>query len=268
VDLLGAPRAHGISTIVHLAYVLGAESNAASELATRVNIMGTANVLEAARLAGVGRVLVASSIAVYGADGRYSPGELPRREDVPLYVAEGLPLYGGSKVYMGHLGSHYAGRYGVVVAGLPPSIVYVWGRQRGATVFAGQLVERAVTGEPVSVGFGDARVSLVHVEDVADQFLALLEADPALLARRRLFKPGEDTCTVRELVETVRRVLPEARIEVQSAGERDVAGLAASVSDAALREELGVHRKFTPLEVGLQAQINVARARSGSRPMT
>ncbi len=266
-ELLDAARVHGVAAIVHLAYVLGAESNAAPELATRVNITGTMNVLEAARLAGIGRVLLASSIAVYGADGRYPHGQLPLREDVPLYVAEGLPIYGGGKVYMEHLGAHYASRYGLVVAGLRPSIVYGWGRQRGASVFAGELVDRAAVGEPVTVGFGNARVSLIYVEDVADQFLALLDADPACFARHRFFNTGGDTCTVCELAETVRRLLPEARIEVRSAGERDVAGLAASVSDAALQDELGVHRKFTPLEVGLRAHITVARARAGLRPI-
>lgn len=266
-ELLSTIREYRVTAVVHLAYVLGAESNATPELATRVNIMGTANVLEAARLAGVERVMLASSIAAYGADERYAPEMLPLGEDAPLYVAEGLPIYGGGKVYLEHLGTHYARRYGLVVAGLRPSIVYGWGRQRGASAFAGELVDRPAVGEPVTVGFGDARVSLVYVEDVAEQFLALLKADPAAFARRRFFNTGGDTCTVRDLAETVRRLLPDAQIEVRSGGERDVAGLAASVSDRALREEVGVYRKFTPLEVGLRAHINVARTRAGLPPI-
>lgn len=42
----------------------------------------------------------------------------------------------------------------------------------------------------------DAPVSLVYVEDVPRQFLALLDADPAVFARRRFFDTGGDTCTV------------------------------------------------------------------------
>lgn len=262
VDLMDAVRGHDVGAIVHLAYVLGAESNASPELATRVNIGGTMNVLEAARLAGGLRVLLASSIAVYGPDEWYRPEELPLGEDVPLWVAPGLPIYGGGKVYLEHLGSHYAARYGLVVAGLRPSIVYGWGRQRGASVFAGELTDRATAGEPVTVGFGDARVSLVYVDDVAEQFLALLDADPARFQRHRFFNTGGDTLTVSQLAATVRRVLPDARIEVRSGGERDVAGLAASVSDRALVEEIGVHRKFTPIEVGVREHVAVA----GRRP--
>jgi nucleoside-diphosphate-sugar epimerase len=259
VELMDAVRAHDVTAIVHLAYVLGSESNANPEQATRVNITGTTNVLEAARFAGVRRVLLASSIAVYGPDERYRPEELPLGEDVPLWVATGLPIYGGGKVYLEHLGRHYAARYGLEVAGLRPSVVYGWGRQHGASVFAGEMVDRAVAGEPVTVGFGDARVSMVYVDDVAEQLLALLDADPAGFTRRRFFNTGGDTITVRELADVVRRAVPGAQIEVRSAGERDVAGLAASVSDRALVEEIGVRRRFTPIEVGVREHAAAAR---------
>ncbi len=265
-EVLDAVRGGDLTAIVHLAYVLGAESNERPELATRVNILGTTNVLEGARLGGVERVLLASSIAVYGADGDYRPDQLPLREDAPLYVARGLPIYGAGKVYLEHLGAHYAARYGLAVAGLRPSIVYGWGRQRGASAFAGEVVDRAAAGEPATVGFGDARVSLVYVDDVAEQFLALLAAPPARFARRRFFNTGGDACTVRELVDAVRRLVPAARIDVTSAGERDVAGLATSVTDKALEAELGVRRKSTPLEAGLRAHIEVARRRGGGAP--
>jgi nucleoside-diphosphate-sugar epimerase len=262
VDVMEVVRRHDVGAIVHLAYVLGAESNTRPELATRVNIGGTTNVLEAARLGGVARVLLASSIAVYGPDERYRADELPLGEDAPRWVAPGLPIYGGGKAYLEQLGNHYAGLYGTVVAGLRPSIVYGWGRQTGASVFAGEMMDRAAVGEPVTVGFGDARVSVVYVDDVAEQFLALLDADPARFRRRRFFNTGGDTVTIRQLADTVRRVVPGARIEVTSGGERDVAGLAASVSDRALAEEIGVRRKFTPIEVGVSEHVAVARRRA------
>jgi len=259
VETLDALRETGATAIVHLAYVLGAESNANPELAARVNVLGTTSVLEAARLAGVRRVLLASSIAVYGADSEYPPSALPLREAAPLHIAKGVSLYGAGKVYLEHLGEVYARRHGLVVGGLRPSIVYGWGRQRGASVFAGELVDRAVRGEPVTVGLGDARVSLVYVDDVAAQFLALLRTDPRVFTRRRFFNTGGDTCTVRELAATVSRLLPGTAVHVESGGETDVAGLAASVSGEALEREVGFRRAFTPLEVGLRAQIDAGR---------
>jgi nucleoside-diphosphate-sugar epimerase len=264
VDVMDAVKRHDVRAIVHLAYVLGAESNNRPELATRVNIGGTTNVLEAARLGDVPRVLLASSIAVYGPDERYRQDELPLGEDAPTWIAPGLPIYGGGKAYLEQLGSHYAALHGMAVAGLRPSIVYGWGRQTGASVFAGEMMDRAAVGQPVTVGFGDARISMVYVDDVADQFLALLDADAGRFRRRRFFNTGGDTVTVRQLADVVRRVVPDARITVTSAGERDVAGLAASVSDRALTEAVGVRRKFTPIEVGVREHIAAARRRAGA----
>ncbi len=267
VELLDVVRAHGVTSIVHLAYLLGAECNAIPDRATRVNVLGTVNVLEAARLSGLERVLLASSIAVYGADEQYGPDQLPLREDVPLYVAPGLPIYGGGKLYLEHLARDYAEQHGLTVGGLRPSVVYGWGRERGTSAFTGEMIDRPAVGEPVEAGFGDARVSVVYVEDVAEQFLALLDADRRVLARRRFFNTGGDTCTVRELAAVVQRLIPGARIEVTSAGERNIAGLAARVSDRSLEEEVGYKRKFSPLEIGVRAQISIARARAGVQPL-
>lgn len=267
VALLDAVRGHRVRAIVHLAYLLGVECNRVPDLATRVNVLGTVNALEAARLSGVERVLLASSIAVYGADGRYRPDELPVGEDVPLHVASGLAIYGGGKLYLEHLAATYAEQYGVTTGGLRPSIVYGWGRERGTSAFTGELIDRAATGQPARADFGDARVSVVYVEDVASQFLALLDADARVFARRRFFNTGGDTCTVRELAAVVLRLIPGARVEVASAGERDIAGLTASVSDRSLEEAVGYKRRFTPLEVGVSAQIAVARARAGLPPL-
>ena len=267
VALLDVVRTHGVTSIVHLAYVLGHDCNRMPERATRVNILGTVNVLEAARLSGLERLLLASSIAVYGSDEQYSPGERPLREDVPLHVASGLPIYGGGKLYLEHLARNYAEQYGLTVGGLWPSIVYGWGRESGSSAFTGELIDRAAVGQPARVDFGDARVSLVYVEDVAEQFQALLDADPRVLARRRFFNTGGDTCTVRELVAVVQRLVPGARIEVASGREPNLAGLAASVSDRSLETEIGHKRLFSTLEVGVRAQIGIARVRAGLAPL-
>jgi nucleoside-diphosphate-sugar epimerase len=266
--LLDAIRAHGVTAIVHLAYLLGAECNRLPELATRVNILGTANVLEAARLADVRRVLLASSIAVYGADEQYPADQLPLREDAPLHVASGLSIYGAGKLFLEHLARAYAEEHGLITGGLRPGIVYGWGRERGTSAFTGELIDRTAVGEPVTIGFGDARVSVVYVDDVAGQFQALLDADPRVFARRRFFNTGGDTCTVREMAAVVQRLIPDARITVTSAGERDIAGLAASLSGRSIEEAVGYKRQFTPLEAGVRAHIGVARARAGLRPLS
>lgn len=266
-ELLEAVRGHRPRAIVHLAFVLGGEANRIPERATRVNMLGTVNALEAARLLGVERVLLASSIAVYGSDDQYPPAALPLREDAPAWVCRTLPIYGGGKLHTEHLAQAYAEHHGVVTGGLRPSIVYGWGRQSGSSAFLGEVIDRPAVGEPASVPFGDAAVSLVYVDDVAAQYAALLEAPPAVFAHRRFFNTGGDTATVRELAATVARVIPGARIDVRARGERDLGGLITRVSDRALEEAVGYTRRFAPLEVGVRAQIAVARAMAGLPPL-
>ena len=108
---LGDPR-RGDRRVVHLAFVLGAVGEAEPERATRVNVLGTVNALEAARLTGVPRVLLASSIAVYGSDDQYTPAELPLREDAARHVCRTTLIYGGGKLYTEHLAHVYARTYG------------------------------------------------------------------------------------------------------------------------------------------------------------
>ena len=266
-ELISACRAHAVDAIVHLAYVLGAVGNTEPERATRVNIIGTVNALEAARLAGVPRVLLASSISVYGSDDQYAPGELPLGEDAARHVCRTLPIYGGGKLYTEHLADAYARTHGLAIAGLRPSVVYGPGRESGASAFLNEVIEQPALGRPVTVGFGDARISLVHVEDVAGQFAALLRSDPAVFARRRFFNTGGDTATVRELAAVVERVVPGARITVTSTGEPDLGGLVTAVSDRAIEELVGYKRRLSPLEAGVRAHANAARARAGLPPL-
>jgi UDP-glucose 4-epimerase len=89
--LAGALREAGCEAIVHMAAL--AEVGESVEQPQRyhdVNVGGTAAVVEAARTAGVGRLVFSSTAAVYGA-----PRSTPIEEDDPL--APSNP-YGGSKL--------------------------------------------------------------------------------------------------------------------------------------------------------------------------
>lgn len=59
-------RTHRIDTVVHLASIVRTPSNAPKNLAYKVDVLGTRNVLEACRAAQVRRIVVTSSGAAYG----------------------------------------------------------------------------------------------------------------------------------------------------------------------------------------------------------
>jgi uronate dehydrogenase len=103
-----AEAVSGASAVVHLAGVSGESTWAA---VAHANIDGTHCVLEAARRAGVRRVVLASS--------NHATGFTPRPESGLLREDDGLArpdtFYGVSKVAMEALGSLYADRYGMDV---------------------------------------------------------------------------------------------------------------------------------------------------------
>ena len=81
----------GVETVIHLAAqsnVMGSESD--PEYAFSTNVVGTWEVAQAARQAGVGHLVFASSREVYG-----DPAELPVKESAPFQPRN---AYGASKV--------------------------------------------------------------------------------------------------------------------------------------------------------------------------
>jgi nucleoside-diphosphate-sugar epimerase len=117
------PAFEGIDTVVHLAAAAGERQAPADIL--RSNVVGAYNVFEAARLAGVARVIFASSGATVSGwerepplsdlvAGRYERlGEWARLTHESPVRPSGL--YGASKVWGEALGRHYADAHGLSV---------------------------------------------------------------------------------------------------------------------------------------------------------
>jgi nucleoside-diphosphate-sugar epimerase len=252
--------AAGADVIVHLAYSLGEASNRRPYAATGLNVQGTATVLEVARLVGVSRVVLASSIAVYGSDDMYVSDEFPLSEDAAPHLAPGMALYGAGKQYLERLAQVYRTTHGLLGVGIRPSPVYGPGGVRGVSGWLSNLIEKAVVGEAVTVNRGDARISLVYVDDVAEQLARLTEIDATAFTDRYFFNTGGDATTMRQLAALVAEIVPAASIEVTADGEPDVAGLVSQVSGDALAALIGFERRYD-LKAGVRAYIEAARAR-------
>ena len=142
----------------------------------RVNVAGTAAVLEACRQASVERILVVGSADAYGI---FEPADLPLREEQPLRP---VTPYGASKAAAEVLAqqAHRSNGIGVVLTrsfnhtgpGQHPSFV--------VPALARRIVEaEAAGGGDVRVGNLSAQRDLLDVEDVARAYRVLaLRGDP------------------------------------------------------------------------------------------
>ena len=214
-----------------------------------VNVELTARLLEAARLAGVGRFLLASTNAVVGDVGA---GRI--HEEIALRP---LTPYGATKAACEMLLSGYAGSYGMTTCAVRLTNIYGPGMELKDS-FVPRLMRAALAGEGVEVyGNGEQRRDLVHVEDVARGFLAAWQADhvgPVIVGAGR-------SVTVTELVEAARkateRPVPVTHVPAKT-GE-----MPAVIVDIARARSLG-YEPLVPLEEGLVGVWADFRARAAA----
>jgi NADH dehydrogenase len=161
------------STILHLAASTG---KAPARVHRSVIIDGTRAVLSAARAAGVSRIVYVSSIAAGFADRRYYPYAEAKLAAESLISASGLDW-----------------------AIVRPTMVF----GRGSAVQAG-LERLACAPIGVCFGRGAIRVQPVHVNDLANILLDLLESPT--MDQRRFEVGGPTTLSMRDLLGRIRLV--------------------------------------------------------------
>jgi len=168
VDVAGSdlgPLFEGADVLVHLAGVHDAIPD--EELMARVNVGGTRRVLEAAGAAGVAKVVLVSSAAVYGA---WPNNPVPLTEDAPLRPNPGFPL-GVHKAELERLLAEWAlTRPGVTTTVLRPAFVL------GA--HADHAMARMIRARvPLAVGGSTAPVQFVHEDDATEAIALAVERD-------------------------------------------------------------------------------------------
>jgi UDP-glucuronate 4-epimerase len=166
------PLLDGASAVIHLAGLAGVRPSFADPVRyCRVNVEGTAVVLELASERGIDRVAFASSSSVYG-----NATPLPASEESPAIQPESP--YAASKRSAELVASAICRRVtGLHCAALRFFTVY-GPRQRPEMAIT--LFTRAVlAGRPITVfGDGSMRRDFTHIEDIVRGVLAALERAP------------------------------------------------------------------------------------------
>lgn len=208
-----------------------------------VNIVGTANILELARILGNVRVVYCSSTSAYGP----TEGDLVL-EDIALAPTT---VYGASKAASEHLVGAYAQQFGV--DGVNLRLCWIYGPRRTTDCIVRQMVSDALDGKVTSLAFGaDFPRQFIYVDDAAKAIVAALDS-PAL-PRRTYNITGGTHLNFSEIADTIRSILPGAQIEI-GLGPDPVDDRQAKFSNEAARRDFGFAPSFS-FENGVRAYID------------
>lgn len=236
----------GTTHIIHLAGLQVPMCKADPSLGARVNVMGTVNIFEAAKRAGLKHVVYASSIAVYGLSEEYPEGAL-QHEAAPKPRTH----YGVYKQANEGTARIYWLDDGLSSIGLRPYIVYGPGRDQGMTSSPTKAMLAAALGQPYHIPYG-GRSMYQYADDTARIFIR---------SARTAFQ-GADVFNLRgsvvrmsEIVSAVQSVEPNARITFDD----KQLPFPEEMEDAALASVLG-GLDYTPLEQGVAETITIFKS--------
>lgn len=168
-----------------------------------INVRGTLNVLEAARLNGsISRVIYGSTVWVYS-----DVKEQRVDENTPLYSPS--HLYTATKLAGEYYCHAYSKLYNLDVTILRYGIPYGPRARKGAVIPI--FVEKALRGEPLTIaGDGSQFREFVYVEDLAEGNVLALKP----IAKNKIYNlAGNEKITIKQIAETIRKIHGEIKIE-------------------------------------------------------
>jgi CDP-glucose 4,6-dehydratase len=246
-------REHDVDTVFHLA----AQTETAPPRAVfEANVLGTWNLLEAARAAGRGiRVVLTSSVKVYG-EGRTEPWH----ESMPV---SGAHPYGASKICAEAIGRWYQHSYGIPVCTIRFSGIYGGGDFNFQRLIPGAILSALRGVAPELRGDASlARREYLYVDDAVDACLAAGKAVDDPKVNGEIFNvSAERTARVLEVVETILRLAGRPALRPLVVGEASEALFPVTTSTKA-KQRLGWSSQ-TSLETGLQQTIDWYRKHIG-----
>ena len=170
--------------------------------AARVNIVGIANLFEAARLARLHRLIFASTVGIFGHQDAY--GRKPINEATEPHAPKSL--YGIMKLLNNAMAERYAKNYGIRIVKVHSAAVI----GPGNTAFSRRMIQDPALGKP---GFGNwpsaGHRNIVGVSDIAQLYTKMALADEV---QHDTYMGTGPAPTGREIADIVKKYLPDAEI--------------------------------------------------------
>ena len=225
---------YNIDAIVHLAAVLSAVGEKNPQLAWNVNINGSVNVFDVAREKKLERVLVPSSIAVFGPDS-------PRIHTPQKTILRPTTMYGVTKVATELLGDYYNRRFGMDIRGLryPGVISYKTPPGGGTTDYAVAIYFEAVRQKSYDCFLKeDTMLPMMYMPDCIRATTELFHANQDRLRHGTGYNIAGFSVTPADIAESIRTVIPGFRMTCHPDFRQEIAdSWPDSLDDREAREE-------------------------------
>jgi UDP-glucuronate 4-epimerase len=252
-------RREKVDAIVHLAARAGVRPSIQSpRLYYDTNVIGTLNLLEAARATGVERFIFASSSSVYGAS-----KTVPFSEE--QHLIQTLSPYGATKIGGEFLCSTYSHLYQMRVVALRYFTVY--GPRQRPDLAIHQFTRRIHAGQPIDqFGDGSTQRDYTYIDDIIQGTMAAFDYDGPMFD---IFNLGENqTIQLKDLVLAIENAVgKKAKVNRLPEQPGDMRRTYADISKA--RKLLG-YNPTTVLSQGLPRFVEWflhSQPKSGGRPV-
>ena len=264
--LLTLFEAHRPEVVIHLAAQAGVRHSINMPRAyVEANLMGTFELLEAARSFPPRHMLLASSSSVYGANTRLPYAETDKADTQ-------MSFYAATKKATENLAHSYAHLYGLPTTMYRFFTVYgPWGRPDMAHF---KFTRAILAGEPIDVyNHGDMQRDFTYVDDLVAAILALIPKipDPAApvahdslspVAPFRVVNIGNDNPV--KLLDFIAAIEAACgRTAIKTFHDMQPGDVPATWADARLLHSLIGQRPVTPVTQGIQAFVDWYRSYYG-----
>ena len=245
----------GRDVVFHLAALIAIPYSYSAPLSyVQTNIVGTLNVLEAARRLGTSRVIQTSTSEVYG-----TAQFVPISESHPL---QGQSPYSASKIGADKLAESYFRSFDLPVVTVRPFNTY--GPRQSARAVLPTIITQCLAGKTVRLGSLTPTRDLNFVSDTAAGFMACA-AHPDAVGRTLNIGSGREI-SVGDLAQlTASLIGADVRIECEDQRLRPPGSeVERLLADNRLAAEVVGWKPAVSLETGLQRTIDWFRENAGS----
>ncbi|PLX31559.1 MAG: UDP-glucose 4-epimerase [Ignavibacteria bacterium] len=231
---------YDIDTIVHMAAILSAVGEKNPTLAWDVNMNGTLNILNLGVKHEMARVVIPSSIAVWGPG---TPAIAP--QDTALHPTT---MYGVTKVCGEILADYYVQKYNLDSRGLRyPGIISSETLPGGGTTdYAVAIYYEAIKNKQYTCFVKeDTRLPMMYMPDCLKATIDLMEAPFENLKRHNDYNVGSMSFTVKDLADSIKKFIPDFTVDYAPDFRQAIAdSWPDGVDDTPAREEWGWNPSF------------------------